>query len=81
MMNTKYYEFPNCMHILSAAMHMQNVDPHKVTISLPREAWWALWCALERKFRNVMVFDGRGHQPDRFMYMGFTFKCNDASND
>lgn len=68
------FEFPNCMHQMSAALHMQRIDPASVTITMPREDWWRLWCVLDSKYRNLMTFDGRGAVPESFRYMGFTFK-------
>lgn len=68
------YEFPNCVHALSAGFHMLNIDPQLVTISLPREQWWKLLCTLESKFRGVMKFNGLGTPPDEFKYMGISFR-------
>lgn len=67
------FEFPNCMHALSAGMHMLRIDPHEVTISLPRDKWWSLHCEIERRFRGFMRFDGRALAPEEFRYMGFRF--------
>lgn len=61
------------MHGMAAAMHMEGIDPNICTISLPIADWWRLYCALERKFKNMMVYDGRGREPDAFRYMGFKF--------
>jgi hypothetical protein len=68
-----YYEFPYCMHAMAAALHLLNVDPAEMRISLPFDEWWKLWCALERKYRGLMRFDGRGRPADEFQYMGVTF--------
>ena len=76
MRETDYYEFPNCMHALAAAMHRHNVDPGHLTILLPQEEWCRLWCALESKFRGMMMFDGSIALPGEFMYMGFKFKID-----
>ena len=73
-----YYEFPNCMHALGAALHRENIDPAVVEISLPHDEWWRLWCALDRKFKGrkfkgLMAFDGRSIVPTEFQYLGFKF--------
>lgn len=69
------FEFPNCMHAFSAALHMQNIDPGTVVISMPREQWWALWRRLESQFRGVMTYDPRQKfPPDQFTYMGIRFR-------
>lgn len=68
------YDFPNCMHVLSAAMHRHNINPESVEITLPKDEWWRLWSALEAKFSGIMMLDGRVLQPCEFRYMGFTFK-------
>lgn len=68
------YEFPNLLHPLAAALHMNNIDPGQVVIQLPPVEWWKLYCLLERKFRGMMLFDGRGEVPMSFRYMGFTFE-------
>lgn len=70
------YDFPECMHAMAAAMHMESIDPHGVTISLPRDEWWKLYCSLERRFRGLMAYDGRRFPmaADEFRYMGFLFK-------
>jgi len=76
MSDINYYEFPNCMHAFSAALHMHNIDPGKVEISLPFDEWWRLWCVLESKFRGMMRFDGRSADhtpPTSFQYMGIKF--------
>jgi hypothetical protein len=68
------FEFPDCMHAMAAAFHMQHVDPGCVTISLPRTKWWELLNAIDRKYQaGILRFDGRGPMTDRFQYMGFTF--------
>ena len=72
------FTFPNCMHYLSAALHREMVEPGKVTISLPFDEWWRLHCALERKFRGMMRYDGRGQDPTEFIYMGFRFRIDYA---
>ena len=63
------------MHQFSAAMHMEFIDPSKIVISLPHEDWWKLGCSLERQYRGILVFDGRGHEPREFKYNGITFKA------
>ena len=71
MSDINYYEFPNCMHAFSAALHIHNIE-----ISLPFDEWWRLWCVLESKFRGMMRFDGRsdtGKPPTSFQYMGIKF--------
>jgi hypothetical protein len=68
------YDFPNCMHMLSAAFHRNNINPGAVEITLPRDEWWRLACVFERKFRDTMRYDGRGPEIAEFQYMGFTFK-------
>ena len=73
-MDKKYCEFPECMHVLAVALHMEGIDPNVVTISLPHEKWFALWCSLDRKMRGFMIYDGRGGMPMSFKYMGVTFK-------
>jgi len=67
------------MHALAAAMHRNNIAPAGMKISLPRDEWWKLWCALERKFRGIMPYDGRtsGTAMEKFQYMGFTFVSDD----
>lgn len=71
----KPYEFPGCIHVLSAALHSMAIDPADMTISLPREEWWKLQCALERQFRGLMSYDGRAPVlSDEFRYMGVRFK-------
>lgn len=70
----KYYEFPECMHVLSVALHLEGVDPSTVIISMPHDSWFALWCSLDRKMRGLMTYDGRGGMPRSFRYMGMTFK-------
>lgn len=62
------------MHGLAAALHAELIEPSAVVILLPRKNWWMLWCAIEAKYKHVMLFDGRGATPDHFQYMGFTFK-------
>lgn len=72
---TDSYDFPNCMHMLSAAMHRNNINPAAMTISLPREEWWKLACVLEQKFRGLLRYDGRDPlMLEQFEYMGFKFK-------
>ena len=68
-----YYEFPNCMHALGDALHRENIDPAVVKITLPHDEWWRLWNAIERKFRGMMLFDGRTLVPTEFQYLGFKF--------
>jgi hypothetical protein len=69
------FDFPNCMHAMSAGLHMCGINPQNVTISLPHPEWWRLYCALERKFGSLMQFDGRGEEPGQFQYMGFIFRA------
>jgi len=73
-MTDEDYTFPNCMHALASAMHRHNINPAAMTITLPYDEWWRLWCALEARFRGMMIFDGRGSRPSEFSYMGFKFK-------
>lgn len=73
------FEFPNCMHALAAACHMQGINPQDVTISLPRDQWWKLQCAIERQYAGFMTYDGRQKVLDSFQYMGFKFRPDDAS--
>lgn len=54
---------------------MEFIDPSKIVISLPHEDWWKLGCSLERQYRGILVFDGRGHEPREFKYNGITFKA------
>jgi hypothetical protein len=68
-----YFEFPACMHALAGALHRMCVDPDKVEIVLPRNEWWKLQCALERKFRGLMRYQGLGDLKPEFRYMGFKF--------
>lgn len=68
-----YFEFPTCMHALAGALHCAFVDPGKVEIALPWDDWWRLNCALERKFRGMLRFQGLGEVPQYFQYMGFKF--------
>ena len=68
-----HYEFPYCMHALSAGLHRENIDPGVIEISLPFDEWWRLWLAIERKFKGMMKFDGRATMPAQFQYMGFKF--------
>ena len=70
-----YYEFPNCMHVLNAALHMLQIDPGCVTIELPFDQWWKLSQILQSKFSGLMYFDGRQRELDSFKYMGFKFVC------
>ncbi len=74
----KKYEFPTCLHYLSAALHMEAVDPSKVTVSMPREDWWRLYNALDRRMIGFLKFDGRGSTPVEFKYMGFRFVGTDT---
>jgi hypothetical protein len=67
------FAFPDCMHRLSAALHREMIDPSRIQINMPRDDWWKLYQALDRKFRGMMPFDGRGNEPTQFKYMGFTF--------
>lgn len=69
------FDFPNCMHAMSAALHRISINPDKVEITLPHDDWWRLWHRLEHVHRGMMTFDGRGKLADRFRYMGFTFKA------
>jgi len=62
------------MHSFRAALHMLRVDPDTVVISLPRDAWWSLWNAIESKYGNFLKYDGRGAVPDQFTYLGVRFK-------
>lgn len=62
------------MHALGASLHAELIDPGSVRIVLPFDDWWKLWCALDRKYRWIMKFDGRGDRPTQFKYMGFTFE-------
>jgi hypothetical protein len=68
------YKFPTCIHVLSAALHRENVDPKKIVITMPFDEWWRLSCALQRK--DLCYFDGRGNLGDHFMYLGITFKAD-----
>jgi hypothetical protein len=71
------FRFPDCMHALAAAFHMQHINPGDVTISLPHEKWWALLNTIDRKYSSGFVnFDGRGAPPTSFHYMGFEFKAD-----
>jgi hypothetical protein len=72
-MATNKYEFPDCMHAFAAAFHMMGIDPQTVKIVMPRDKWWDLQCALDRKFGRFMVYDGRNTLHDEFQYMGFRF--------
>ncbi len=67
------YEFPDCMHALSAALRLNNVDPEAVTISLPFDEWQRLYSALERKFRGLTAYDAAQPGGVSFKYMGFRF--------
>jgi hypothetical protein len=80
MADVDYYEFPYCMHALAAAMHRENINPGAMEIALPFDEWWRLWNVLERKFRGMMRFDGRGDclNPAEFQYMGFKFVVKKA---
>lgn len=69
------FNFPNCMHAMSAALHRASINPADVEIILPRDDWWRLWNRLEHVHRGMMMFDGRGELADRFRYMGFTFRA------
>lgn len=73
MSETNYYEFPTCLHALSAALHINGIDPGLVTISLPVRDWWKLSQVLQTKFKHLTFFDGRQHKLDSFMYLGFKF--------
>jgi len=68
-----FFSFPNCMHALSGALHREFIDPDKVEIALPWNEWWKLNCALERKFRGMLRFQGLGEIPQNLSYMGFKF--------
>jgi hypothetical protein len=68
------YTFPQCIHAFRAGLHRLNVDPAKMTITLPFDNWWALQNAIERQFGNQMVFDGCGKLENVFHYMGIRFK-------
>jgi hypothetical protein len=74
------FEFPECMHALSAAPHMEFIEPQKVVISMPFDDWWKLHNSLQRKFRDLMLdqaYDGRGALRREFQYMGFTFRVQE----
>lgn len=73
-MSESKHDFPNCLHSLAAAMHMQQIDPRVVEITLPFDEWWKLYCVIEARFRGLLPpFDGRQNL-DCFRYMGFEFK-------
>ncbi len=69
------YTFPTCLHVLSAALSIENISPSSVTISLPFDAWWRLYGVLDRKFHGLVTpsFDGRDKNPVEFRYLGFKF--------
>lgn len=71
------FDFPDCMHALAAAFHMQGIDPSDVTIRLPHDKWWDLYSALERRVRGFMLCDPRQPLPRGFRYMGFFFTHTD----
>ena len=73
MTDLKEYTFPDCMHRFVASMHIEGVDPGKIEVVMPFKEWWTLHCALERKFKNLMVYDGRGELSHSFQYMGVKF--------
>ena len=77
------YSFPECLHVLGAAMHMAHVSPRDVEIILPFDDWWKLYCALQRKFPRLaeFQFSGRGARPDHFMYDGFRFVARKRRGD
>jgi hypothetical protein len=72
------YDFPHCMHVFAAAMHMKDINPAEVTITLPVAQWWKLYSALESQFPGLMRFDGRGELESGFHYMGFRFVAERA---
>lgn len=73
-MTVSNYRFPECMHALAAAMHIEGIDPSDMVIMLPKRKWWDLWIMLDTKYRSQITFDGRGLEPELFRYMGFTFR-------
>jgi hypothetical protein len=68
------FQFPICLHPISAALHMLGVNPGEMVIELPFEAWWAVRCEMDRKFPGVHTFDGRGDLSDTFQVMGVKFR-------
>jgi hypothetical protein len=73
--NVNEYSIEHASHRLCAALHMVNVDPADIEISLPYDAWWRLWTILESRHRGLMNFDGRGIKPGAFQYMGVTYSA------
>lgn len=70
------YKFPECLHPVSAALHMMGLDPSEMVIELPRDAWWQVRCELDRRYdRGLTRFDGRGMLSDDFACMGVRFRC------
>jgi hypothetical protein len=62
-------------HRLCIALHMQQIDPSEIEITLPFDAWWRMQSRLEQLYRGLMTFDGRGAIPETFKYMGVTYRA------
>jgi hypothetical protein len=69
-----FYEFPTCLHVFSAALHREGVEPSSMTIEMPFDQWWKLSQKLQSKFKDLMFFDGRQKELAQFQYMGFKFR-------
>jgi hypothetical protein len=67
------FEFPRCMHVLAASMHMNGIDPSYVTITMPADKWWDLRCLIERHIPGFMHITHREDLVAEFRYMGFRF--------
>lgn len=67
------YGFLESVHTFSAMLHMHRINPAVVEVHLPFDNWWELQCSLQRRFRDALVYDGRGALPARFQYAGITF--------
>ena len=78
MSNDSKYQFPTCLHPVSAALHMLGINPADMVIELPREQWWTVYCEMERRFardNRSSPFDGRGPVPSEFICMGVRFRA------
>lgn len=67
------YGFQESTHTFSAMLRMHRINPAVVEVHLPFDNWWELQCSLQRRFRDALVYDGRGALPARFQYAGITF--------
>jgi hypothetical protein len=70
-------EFPECLHPISAALHMMGHDPNAMVIELPRRTWWEIKCAIERKYPSAEPFNGRAMLSNEFHVMGVRFRARD----